>query len=36
MKRRVDSKICFREPRLVKRGTKGTIEYGLGAIYLTT
>lgn len=33
MKRRVDNEICFREPQLLKRGTKGIIEYGLGAMY---
>ncbi|MDF2589825.1 MAG: hypothetical protein K0S41_3666 [Anaerocolumna sp.] len=25
MKRKVDNKICYREPRLVRRGTKGII-----------
>lgn len=33
MKRKVDSKICYRELMLVRIGTEGTIENHLGAAH---
>lgn len=36
MKRRVGSGICHREPGLVRTGTEGTAENGLGAAHRST
>lgn len=35
MKRRVGREIRLREPRVLKRGTEGFVEYGLGAVRST-